>query len=164
MLPSPSSWWAFPSTLAHISALRAAAPGGGTNYFRPRAAQSVTHIWFRSDPLPLEPVATVIAREEDDDPSENWVAGVVARNPFYKRPELTGRYGDLSELRLEETEILVCDLGNWHLSEEPRQYGLVGLEWARSSDVVVLRPRAGLGRSAGLGGGPTAAGETGVGE
>jgi hypothetical protein len=133
--------------------LALAASPGDSPYFRPRAERSVGHLWLRGEPVPLETVGTMVAREPDDDPTEDWVSGVVAKNPFYGRPDLMAPHGDLGELQLTETEILICDLGNWHPVAEPRDYGLVGIEWAGSSDVVIVRPRADWDDPPGEGGG-----------
>jgi hypothetical protein len=110
-------------------------------YFRPRSESSVERVFFHSDPIPLKTVGTVIARE-DDDPAEDWVCGVVAKNPFEEDPGLLERFDRLGDLRLTEPGILICDLGDWHLADQPRAYALTGIEWAWSSDVLVLCPRA----------------------
>jgi hypothetical protein len=121
----------------------AVAPGVST-YFRPRGSDSVTRLGLGMKSPPLETVATVTEREEDGAGGfEEWVVGVVAKNPLVGRSELMGEHAEmLRDLRLESTELLICDLGSWHPSDEPRDYKLIGLEWAYSSDVAVLRARA----------------------
>lgn len=116
---------------------------GEKPYFRPRSTASTS--FFRLDRhLPLKAPATMVERDEHTEP-QDWVVGVIACNPFYSEPNRLSALGiDLLSMgaRLDENELLICDLPSWHLADEPQEYVLTGFEVASTSDVVVLRPLA----------------------
>ena len=97
-------------------------------YLRPRGSDSVTQLGLRPRSIALETVATVTKREEDGaNDFDQWVVGVVAKNPLRDHPEFMAEHHELlRDLRLERTDLLVCDLGSWHPSSQPRNYRLVG--------------------------------------
>jgi len=111
--------------------------------FRPRSTASTSITRFGTQ-LPLTVIATVVERDERDEPEE-WVVGVIARNPFFADRNHLAKLGidplDLGA-RLEDNELLVCDLHSWHPADKKREYGLRGLDFASTSDVAVLRPLA----------------------
>ncbi len=116
---------------------------GTDPYFRPRSTASTSFIRFGT-PLPLDVLATVVEKDQREEPGE-WVLGVVARNPFFSdRDRLVELGVDPLDLgaALEENELLICDLRSWHLAREHREYVLTRLDFASTSDVVVLRPIA----------------------
>lgn len=129
------------------------APG----YFRPLTTKSVTRTRTHSDVL-LEPVTYIVSGDplafdppepdpSDDEPArpsrapEQWVTGIVAKNPFRKRdgipaPEDWPRQAEASEL-------IICDLRSHHQLDKLRvSYHLDGWEQARTSDARAFRPVA----------------------
>ena len=68
--------------------------------------------------------------------------GLIARNPFYEgEVEPNTGSSDLDRL-LVESELLLCELGSWHPLGEVRTYYLSSIEWARSSEALLICPRA----------------------
>jgi hypothetical protein len=111
-----------------------------TPVFRPRSERSVElhHIGMNQRPA-LNVIGFVVERDDLDSAQEEWVTGIVAKNPYHARrrppswwpPSLTG------------SELLLCDLRSWHpLSAIKRTYRLWSVEWAWTSDSALLRPRA----------------------
>lgn len=81
--------------------------------------------------------------EEDplDRIDRQWVAGIVVKNPFLK--------GSPSESALDEpwnalaeSAALVCRLRSWHPMAQRRSYRLERIEWAWTSDALVVRVTA----------------------
>ncbi|WP_375767057.1 restriction endonuclease [Archangium gephyra] len=81
-------------------------------------------IWDRvrlEKAISLEVVGRVLQRGSDDDEDDDErlsVSGIVARNPFFKKPKQIARFvkmgSKLSPLRdLETTEFLICFLRDW---------------------------------------------------
>ena len=121
----------------------ALAPAAET-YFRPRSSEAVQRAYLeRRDRIELEVLAAIIEPAKLDlVHGEDWVLGLIARNPFHEgeiEPE-TGS-SDLDRL-LAESEQLLCELGSWHPLGEARTYYLSSIEWARSSEALLICPRA----------------------
>jgi hypothetical protein len=90
-------------------------------------------------------VVAAIVESDAGNKGEAWVVGVVARNPFFSDLDRLGEYGmDPTKLgaRLDDHELLICDLRSWHPVEVQRDYVLRGFDLASTSDVMVLRPLA----------------------
>jgi restriction endonuclease len=139
-----------PLETARLHRLTASLAPGSRPFFRPRAGDSIKRIWF-SGAVGLEVVAPV-AEASPEDGSEPWVVGLVTRNPFYGEPDKLIESGiDPSELdgRLQDHELLICDLLSWHPLGQERAYRLRSLEVAATSDVAVLRPLAEWGQPSG---------------
>lgn len=114
-------------------------------YFRPKGRKSVSRIthWALGN-VPLEPVAFLRLGAED------WINGIVARNPFHKghasrkmpTPQDDEVLSALDEVltALQDVEFLVCGLASYHQvgASGHRRYDLRILEAARSSDVTIV--------------------------
>ncbi|MCX4578904.1 restriction endonuclease [Streptomyces sp. NBC_01571] len=127
----------------------------GTGYFRPMTAKAVTRGWLL-EPLPLEVVGYLVSHDpfpvealdlddaEEADlprPPEEWVIGIVAKNPFRDTDDAAPPDGWPGEL--QTGGIIVCSLRSHHpLSDTPDGYRLYGWEQARTTDALVLRPVA----------------------
>ncbi|TQE36866.1 hypothetical protein Sipo8835_09360 [Streptomyces ipomoeae] len=127
----------------------------GTGYFRPMTGKAVTRDWL-PEPLPLEVVGYLVshdpfpfdeldgADDEDADlpqPPDEWVIGVVAKNPFRDTDAASIPDGWPGELR--SSGIIVCSLRSHHpLSDNPDGYRLYGWQQTRTTDACVLRPVA----------------------
>ena len=78
---------------------------------------------------------------DDDRLERRYVTGIAVANPLQKDRGEEIPY----ELRtpLRESELLICDLRNWHLFDDRLTgYRLTSLEWVQSSGGLVLRVRA----------------------
>jgi Restriction endonuclease len=116
---------------------------GTRPYFRPRSTPS-TAIIRLPRMMPLDVVAMIVESDEGAK-DEVWVVGVVARNPFFSDLDRLGGCGmDPVRVggRLDDHELLICDLRSWHPVEMQRDYVLRGFDLASTSDVTVIRPRA----------------------
>jgi Restriction endonuclease len=108
------------------------------DYFRPRAERSVTrHRRHQADAMPLEPVGYLVTPQTIGGDEEDWVTGIVAKNPY--------RHGDKAnpdgwpEL-VAQSELLVCDLRSHHPLDEPREgYLLFNWETTWTSNAMVVR-------------------------
>jgi Restriction endonuclease len=110
----------------------------GPGYFRPRAERAVTHHWgTEPDAVPLEPVGYLVARDGMGGREDDWVIGIVAKNPYRYRdesnpdgwPELVAR-----------SDLLICDLRSHHLLTKPREsYRLFNWQTKWTSDALVTR-------------------------
>jgi hypothetical protein len=110
-------------------------------YFRPRETASVSRDREPSSERPMvEPVAFIVDANniwEDDAEDDESVAGIVVRNPNYRRRVL-----DWLPEMLTGSEFLVCDLKSWHeLGAIKSTYRLCSCESAWTSDALVVRPR-----------------------
>ena len=111
-------------------------------FFRPRTESSVKRT--RPDEhIALNVVAFVTEGtrwQEDDD--EQWATGVVVENPFRHGGESAARPDGWPNM-LDDSELLVCALRNWHpLSAPQKRYHLWSCESACTSDAIVIRPLA----------------------
>ncbi|MGW0711772.1 restriction endonuclease [Streptomyces sp. NPDC002643] len=127
----------------------------GTGYFRPMTAKAVTRAWL-PEPLPLEVVGYLVSHDSfpfdelnlaDDEaadlpkPPDEWVIGVVAKNPFRDRDGVSAPDGWPGGL--ESSSIIVCSLRSHHpLNDIPDGYRLYTWEQAHTTDARVLRPVA----------------------
>jgi hypothetical protein len=110
-------------------------------YFRPRGERSLE--WVRPEgrrPL-VEPVAFVVllgdllARDE-----EEWVAGIVVKNPFFESRNRLRQSSEWVPNVLTHSQYLICDLKSWHTLDQPvLVYELWGFESAWTSDALVVR-------------------------
>lgn len=115
-------------------------------YFRPMEKKSVTRKWHLREPdrVALEPITFIAQKEDVFNTDEEWIRGIVAKNPFYlPGSSLVERVPDWLPSHVFDSELLICDLHSWHpLSELRPQYELWGCESARTSDAVIVRPIA----------------------
>ena len=111
--------------------------------FRPLGTPSMSAARLSSS-LPLKTVATVVEADQRDE-SEEWVVRIIARSPFLSNQKLVAEMGVDAHnlgLQMEENEFLVCDLRSWHPVHQMRNYVLTGLDFASTSDVLIVRPLA----------------------
>lgn len=125
-------------------------------YFRPLATRAVIHRRAPRD-VPLEAVGYLVADdpfptdptqpepEPDEDPSdavpEEWVTGIIARNPFRDGAGLPAP--EDWPAQAHTSELLVCDLRSHHpLDKFPDAYHLDSWQHARTTDAQVFRPVA----------------------
>ncbi len=97
-------------------------------------------VWLRPA-VKLKVVGLITSDEHGDRSDEPDVAGIVAKNPFFRREGLVRRrIGTEPELRqLSETELLVCELRAWHcVGDTTDGYWLARLEtgWVGTEFVV----------------------------
>lgn len=127
----------------------------GTGYFRPMTAKAVTRDWLQ-EPLPLEVVGYLVSHDPfpfdepdpaDDEgadlpkPPDEWVIGILAKNPFRDTDAATAPNGWPGQL--QSSGIIVCSLRSHHpLHDLPNGYHLYAWEQARTTDARVLRPEA----------------------
>jgi hypothetical protein len=87
-----------------------------------------------------EPLARIVQSMD----GEQWVVGLVIKNPY--RGAVRNHSSDAAEALpwgLDETEVLVCDLAEWHLLERQKvRYYLRKIEWSTTSSISVVRPIA----------------------
>jgi hypothetical protein len=89
----------------------------------------------------LKPAARVVTKGSLPDHDELYVRGVVLTNPFHGRDWRTLPEG--CPRQLVESELLVCQLGNWHrLADGPATYQITDIEWASMSEGFVISVRA----------------------
>lgn len=125
-----------------------------TGFFRPLAGRAVTRGNLGVHE-PLEALGFLVSAEpfpgvlsdgsestpEQADLPEQWVTGIVARNPFYEPDR--GTTPDGWPRALDASEIILCALRSHHpLAKMPGSYSLVSWELARTSDAQVFRPVA----------------------
>ncbi|MFE5893214.1 restriction endonuclease [Streptomyces sp. NPDC056462] len=115
------------------------------SYFRPLSSPAVVR-HHPEERVALEAVGYVVSHsdlelaETDGVPTE-WVTGLVVRNPH--RRERGKSDSEEWPGRVTESELLVCALRSHHPVSEPKAaYHLCSWEYARTSEVVVLRPVA----------------------
>lgn len=115
-------------------------------YFRPLASETVRRNWN----LPgrdIRPEVLAFLRSPShapsDDEPEDWVSGIVARNPFFEKPdaEAIQGLGDEEIVRhLAESELLVCRLSSWRAPHQTiNYYYLRGIEATRTGDVTIFQ-------------------------
>ena len=98
-------------------------------------------------PITLAAIGTIVNREissGDDSAKERVVVGIIARNPFYRKRSLPQELlkSDISPLHeLNETEMLVCSLKDWHEDGDVvDRYDLQGFEVTVGGVGHVIRP------------------------
>ncbi|MET7778108.1 restriction endonuclease [Streptomyces mirabilis] len=127
----------------------------GTGYFRPMTAKAVTRDWL-PEPLPLDVVGYLVSRDpfpsdeltpsdgesvDSPEPPDEWVIGIVAKNPF--RDTEVASAPDGWPGQLQSSGIIVCSLRSHHpLNDIPDGYRLYAWEQARTTDAHVIRPIA----------------------
>jgi hypothetical protein len=115
-------------------------------YFRPLKRRSVKSRMnlAKEYRLPLKPVAFVVEKDSVFGDEQDWVRGLVAKNPFYRSEStLAERKPRWLHPYIFDSELLICDLRSWHPLAEPKPgYELWGFESARTADAVVIRPVA----------------------
>jgi hypothetical protein len=126
-------------------------------YFRPLTTRSVTRTRTHND-LVLEPIAYIVSSAPlpfdppepgppDDEPArpsrapEQWVTGIVAKNPFRRGDGIPAPEDWPGQA--EASELIICDLRSHHpLDKLLSSYRLDRWEQARTSDAQVFRPVA----------------------
>jgi hypothetical protein len=127
----------------------------GTGYFRPMTAKAVTRDWL-PEPQPLEVVGYLVSHDpfpsdelipaagesvDSPEPPDEWVIGIVAKNPFRDTEAASALDGWPGQL--QSSGIIVCSLRSHHpLNKIPDGYRLYAWEQARTTDAHVLRPIA----------------------
>lgn len=108
------------------------------SYFRPRAEPSVSRHWGRDvEAAPLEVAGYLVTAQDFGGEQENWVTGIVAKNPYRYRDETNP---DGWPEFVDQSELLVCDLRSHHPLDEPRSgYQLFNWEVARTSNALIAR-------------------------
>jgi hypothetical protein len=108
------------------------------SYFRPRAEQAVTHHWrSESNTVPLEPNGYLVARDGIGSTKEDWVIGIVAKNPYrYRDKNNPDGWPEL----VAQSELLICDLRSHHPLNKPREgYRLFNWQTKWTSDALAVR-------------------------
>jgi hypothetical protein len=74
---------------------------------------------------------------------EDWVIGIVIKN-FFKGKARADAGNDENELPwcLDQSEVLICDLAEWHTFGQKRRYYVQSLEWTTTSEATIVRPVA----------------------
>ncbi|MFE5109446.1 restriction endonuclease [Streptomyces sp. NPDC056663] len=123
-------------------------------YFRPLATRAVIHRRAARD-VPLEAVGYLVAsdpfsldlaeihpvEDSSDAVPEEWVTGIIARNPFRGGADLPAP--EDWPARVHTSELLVCDLRSHHpLDKLPDAYRLDSWQHAQTTDAQVFRPVA----------------------
>jgi hypothetical protein len=94
-----------------------------------------------SDPFSTDPTELGGDEDELDATPEDWVTGIVARNPFYQESDLAEPEGWPGQAHA--SELLLCDLRSHHpLDKLPDTYHLDSWQHARTTDAQVFRPVA----------------------
>ncbi len=107
----------------------------GQLYFRSLERSPVRTIWrWKGRPIPLKPVSFLRAVKDD------WVCGIVARNPFHKGRHLDQVSSETAEYLygLQDIEVVPFRLGQWHEVGDGMNYYLRGLEATSTSDALVF--------------------------
>lgn len=107
-------------------------------YFRPRVSMDALEGAAHLSRRPVSPVALLIHEDPDDPHDRLWVRGIVARNPFLGKTSEDVGASDLPWV-VRDTEIIVCDLRNWHPLSDPHTYNLEQCRWTYSSQATVVR-------------------------
>jgi hypothetical protein len=93
-------------------------------------------------PIKLEVVGSLVRTDEDRE-ADRWIVGLVARNPFYRKPRLP------RELELEgsplhdllQMELLLLDLRDHHQEgDQVDHYVLQGIETTDAQYAQIIRP------------------------
>jgi hypothetical protein len=112
----------------------------GQSYFRPRVEKSVSTQWFEREPSPRVAAITQVVQRETVPAAkaEEWVTGIVIRNPFQKKPPEP--VPDWWPQSLSTSELIICSLGSWHTAGDRHGgYYLKRFEWTWTSDALVVR-------------------------
>jgi hypothetical protein len=108
-------------------------------YFRPRSQDSIEG-GFVHLRVPLRPAAKIVHHDPRERAGEReWVVGLVVKNP------LKGKHGlktDTEPQLLHGAENWICRLGSWHFLHHRPSYRLRQMQWAWTSDVLVISPSA----------------------
>jgi hypothetical protein len=115
-------------------------------YFRPLAAKSTRTVyppdWMTNI---SDPIARIVTPGTHIDPDPEWVTGIVVPNLLRKQrwKEDPSRL-DADLHGLEESEFLICHLGEFHPAGDGKDYvyGLERIERTRTSEGSVYRPVA----------------------
>jgi hypothetical protein len=101
-------------------------------FFRPRTEPSV--IRYRlADPIEVRPTAWILEHEPDDPRDPWWIRGIAFTNPMSAQ-------GDALPVPFSTDSAIVASLRSWHPNDgAPKRYLLERIEWAWSSDAVVVR-------------------------
>ncbi len=111
-------------------------------FYRPRTEHHVQRHPAKDSPL-LEVIGFVVQEDglELDPKDREWSCGVIATNPY--RGQLGHNHPEWWPDGLEESELIICALRNWHPLNKPKKhYRLWNCEWASTSDALVVRPLA----------------------
>jgi hypothetical protein len=102
-------------------------------FFRPRTEPSIQSRRL-TEPMEVTPTAWVVEHDRDGPRDPLWVRGIIFENPLAEIGD-----DDWPPLARLESQA-IASLRSWHpLSEPPAQYVLERIEWARSSDVTLVR-------------------------
>ncbi len=113
-----------------------------TPYFRPRQSESLERQSYSGSTRPraVSPIAFVVEHDSFAAKDEEWVVGVVVRNPRF-RADASARGPGLLPEAVSGCEHLVCALRSWHSLNAPRKtYRLWKCESTWTSDASVVRP------------------------
>jgi hypothetical protein len=116
-------------------------------YFRPRDAKSVNKVWLPDWMRPIEAVHGLVT-VPDPLLERDFISGLVIPNPLRDPRWRDGLQRDDVELEyfdclhgLEDPEYLICSLGDFHLTDDGRDYtyALEYVETARTSEGRIVR-------------------------
>lgn len=111
---------------------------------RPSVNLDIEYVSLPRDRMPLEPVA-FLSRTADNDGmrARDWVAGIVAKNPFRG----LGLHTKQSQIELDVPQaldtsaLLICSLQSWHeLGDHIDYYYISSFEFLHMYGTTILRP------------------------
>ncbi|MER7701659.1 restriction endonuclease [Kitasatospora sp. NPDC097605] len=102
-------------------------------FYRPLSRKSVVRGSFDL-PRPVLQVVGLITEEGGDG---TWVAGVIAKNPFFEA--LSEQAPDGWPWELASSGILVCALRSQHRVDEPKEYELWSWEYTAAADSTAIK-------------------------
>ncbi len=129
-----------PLVVEPIRALAHALIPEGHPYFRPLETGVLSRpLNLAPRSIALEVVAPLLSTDTDED----WVVGIVARNPFHG--PLAPPIGDGEDIEgrdwggIRDVEFLICQLGSWHQANHPvGGYSLHRLSVGQTSDAMLV--------------------------
>jgi len=108
-------------------------------YFRPRSHDSIEGRFVRPS-MPVRPTAKIVHHDPRERAGErDWVVGLVVRNPLKGK---NGPKTDTETHLVHQAETWICRLGSWHFLQHRPSYRLRRVQWAWTSDVLVVSPSA----------------------
>jgi Zn-finger nucleic acid-binding protein len=106
-----------------------------STFFRPRTERSVTG-YRLPEPVEVRPSAWILEHEPDDARDPWWTRGIALTNPITEQ-------ADALPVPFAAGSTVVAGLRSWHTPDRsPNRYLLERIEWAWSSDAVVVRAMA----------------------
>jgi len=108
-------------------------------FYRPRVNEtSQDGASMLRDGSPLTPVALILHEDPDDSHDPHWVCGIVAVNPLFRAGIESDDAGQLP-WALRESQLIVCDVPDWHPVGERHTYRLQRCRWTETSDALIVR-------------------------